>query len=570
MANWYVSSTGWTAVAPWAASTAYAVGALVRQLATPTVGNERVWRCTTAGTSAASEPAWTLTKSSTTTSGTAVFTEVTGQETYQAPGAWGAPHARLASAFGTSWAAAGDNVYLSHDHAETQATALTIAPTGTSASPNYIACVTSAGSVPPVSADLRTTATISTTTSATLQISGAHATVYGIIFSCGTGANTQAFTIGSGTGHLTFDSCALRRGATGGTSAGFSIGGTNSGASQNRIVLQNTTLQFGSTGDKIALYSSVRWRSTAGAITGATLPSALLGTSGAMGEMAAEGVDLSAIPAGSTIVDAACTARSVALKDCKFAAGVTVAATPNAPSGCTTHVLRSDSAATNYRDEKYTYAGTQVPETIIVRTGGASNGTTAVSVNLTSTANSKWVLPFEGLPFVAWNASTSVATATVEGIWNAAALPTNAEVWFDLEYLGSSATPVGSFVSGTKADNLAAGTSLTASTAAWDSLVTARANSTAYTVGAVRKVASNTGRVFFCTTAGTSSASEPAGYASAVDGGSVTDGTAVFRAGVRFKQSIAFTAAQAGAVYAYPKLARASTTVYLDPTLTLA
>ena len=43
---WYASSVGWSAVTAWASGTVTAVGALVRQLATPTVGNERVFRCT--------------------------------------------------------------------------------------------------------------------------------------------------------------------------------------------------------------------------------------------------------------------------------------------------------------------------------------------------------------------------------------------------------------------------------------------------------------------------------------------------------------------------------------------
>jgi hypothetical protein len=60
------------------------------------------------------------------------------------------------------------------------------------------------------------------------------------------------------------------------------------------------------------------------------------------------------------------------------------------------------------------------------------------------------------------------------------------------------------------------------------------------------------------------------GYANAVDGDAITDGTAAFRAGCRFKQTLTLSSpqpAQAGYLYAYPKLGRASTTYFLDPKL---
>src|SRR6266404_558133 len=102
MANWYIGSVEWTAVAAWAALTAYVStsnggrGDYVRQLAAPSTGNERVFRCTTSGTSLASEPSCTLTKNATTTETAGpVWTECTGQEADQVAGTWKAPHARL-------------------------------------------------------------------------------------------------------------------------------------------------------------------------------------------------------------------------------------------------------------------------------------------------------------------------------------------------------------------------------------------------------------------------------------------------------------------------------------------
>lgn len=75
----YVDSTKYAAVSAWTAATVYAAGALVRQLATPTVNNERVFVCIVGGTSAGAEPSWALTKGAKTTDNTITWQECTGQ-----------------------------------------------------------------------------------------------------------------------------------------------------------------------------------------------------------------------------------------------------------------------------------------------------------------------------------------------------------------------------------------------------------------------------------------------------------------------------------------------------------
>jgi hypothetical protein len=70
--TWYVKDNsvttpgdgtiGWSAVAKWAALTAYTAGQFVRQNAAPAVGAERCFVCIIAGTSLAAEPTWTVTR----------------------------------------------------------------------------------------------------------------------------------------------------------------------------------------------------------------------------------------------------------------------------------------------------------------------------------------------------------------------------------------------------------------------------------------------------------------------------------------------------------------------------
>jgi hypothetical protein len=209
--------------------------------------------------------------------------------------------------------------------------------------------------------------------------------------------------------------------------------------------------------------------------------------------------------------------------------------------------------------------------TTVVRTGGASDGTTAYSWAILNGLNSStWLSYFESFPIAVWNSSPGVAASyTIHGIVNSASLPNNDDIWLSLDYFGSGTTTQSTEASGTKSDLLAAPTALTAdSVSAWDGGLTARANSTAYSVGDIVKVSSNPGRAFFCTFAGTSAASLPAGYASAVDGGSVSDGGATFRAGMRFQQTITITPQAAGFVRGYVRVATPNTTYYIDPTLT--
>ena len=193
----------------------------------------------------------------------------------------------------------------------------------------------------------------------------------------------------------------------------------------------------------------------------------------------------------------------------------------------------------------------------------------------------RWTMPFVALPIAIWNSSTGSVSATVEGIadprdfW---ALPNNDEVWFTVEYLGSSSTPQGSYTAGTKANNLATGSAPSASTQAWDSAATAWATSTAYTVGTIRKVSTNAGRLscdfyFWHGRSGTDNTI----FSSAVDGGTVTDNSGanqvVWKAMWRFNRLVTLSPnpGMAGPLTIYTNVGKASLNgVYIDPLITLS
>lgn len=125
--------------------------------------------------------------------------------------------------------------------------------------------------------------------------------------------------------------------------------------------------------------------------------------------------------------------------------------------GALTKIVRSDAAGFDYRQENWNYFGSQVMETSIVRSGGASDSITPVSWKLTSTTNTSFDFPFECDPLRIWNPNTAKnVTATIFGATSTGGVPNNDDIWMELAYLGNASFPLASFVSSGKANTLVA------------------------------------------------------------------------------------------------------------------
>lgn len=381
---------------------------------------------------------------------------------------WANAYTTLAAACAAK--AAGDVFFVSEDHAETQASAMTITAPGTVSNPNRILCVDHNGSVPPVSADLRTTATVSTTGANAIFLNGFFY-CYGIAFQ----ANSAA-AAGGGNINLSntsgnqqrYDSCVFRVLS----SASSSVATPNS---SNALFLNNCSFKFGNVACTINLGRGLfSWSNSPSAIDAAgSLPTTLFNnTGGTPLVLQLEAVDFSEL-SGKTIFPSFGAPVNALLKDCKLPASVTISATQNGGMGAgNVTLIRADSGAVNYRMEKYNYAGTQTTETTIVRTGGATDGTQPVAIKVVTTANSRWADPFTCIPISIWNDSTSAVTATVYGIWGGGAVPNKEDIWIDVEYLGSALTPQGSFISSGNADILATAAN-TSDASSWGGSTTA-------------------------------------------------------------------------------------------------
>lgn len=464
MADWYLGSAQWTAVTAWAALTSYSIGDLRRQLAAPTVGNERVFRCTTAGVSLASEPSWTLTKGGTTTEVSGpVWTEVTGNSTY----GWTAAGARWSNTV-VNWTAAGDRVFVASTHSETIAGTITVlAAAGTVNSPVTVISVDPAGSTPPVAADYLPGATLATSTTNTIWFGhGGGIVTYGVYYKAGSSSSSASIEFNPR--NHNFESYfrvvdgLLELVGTG--AAGDIKFGLNEGyASTQYIVLENTPVKFSNAGQTCRMGgNTLEWRNTASATQG-TVPTTLFTAIGWTSRGYLDGLDLSAF---SGTLSNGIRGMQLDVVNCRTHASLTPSATPSNRDDMV-RMTNCGSGATNYKLYKRELAGVLTEEATIIRTGGASDGTTGFARKVVTTADARRYAPFKGVPMTQWVDSTGGSkTITVEMVNDGTTL-TNQEVWLEVEYLGSSSYPIASGASSFTATPLTTAANLSTSSETW-------------------------------------------------------------------------------------------------------
>lgn len=379
---------------------------------------------------------------------------------------WANAYTTLKAAAEAAGTAAGDSFWVSEDHAETTASNTTITFKGTAAAPDRVTCVNHAGTVPPVSADLATSATVTTTSSGTLGIGG-YAKFYGITISCGSGASgIITMTLGLAThNRLHFKNCALKSGSTT-SSSQIAIGSGSAGISTT-VLFEDTTVQVAAAGASLTVLNGVefRWYGSSSTITGATVPTTLFTAQNlGAGRAFLDGVDLNPL-SGKTLVGALTRGGYYYLKDCRLPASITINATL-AGSSAEIYVMRSASGATAYNLEKHTIYGDQTLETTVVRSGGKTMNGTPIAIKMISSAGAAYHRPFESTVLVAGSSGTGSKTVTVYGVWSGGSVPTDKEVWMEVGYLGNGSYPQASFDKGT-GDELHAGTNQATDSSSW-------------------------------------------------------------------------------------------------------
>ncbi len=526
----YVTSVGWSAVTAWATGASKAAGALVRQNATPTAGNERVYVCIVAGTThATTEPTWTFTRGVKITDNTVTWQECTGLSavngdltntpnwtaakaatpavlgqiiqrnngvSYQicttagamsgsepafsdtagvtttdttavwtSLGAVGnftggqAPHARTTNCLTTTWAQAGNSVFVKSDHNSTRAGSNSYVGAGTAAAPINVICH-GGGAYPPTSS---TTGAIETVTGVNNHSFAGYLYVEGIKFVCSTNGGNIFW--GSSTFHCVGKN--LQFACTGAGSSQV-IDVNNGGNPQGRTIWDNVTCEFSHVSQGLGISGRFQWRNTPTAIVNNVIPTLLTFAPNVAGlHTDISGCDFNNVGSGKTLVgQSAYGGGRITFTNCKVNASATLAATPNQPSQ-RFEFINCDSGDTHYKISIFGYEATLTDEITIVRTGGATDGETPISWKVVTNANCKVLRPFECPPIAIWNTSTGSKTITIQGIWGGGAVPTNNDIWMEVDYLGTSGVPLASTASDAPTTSLTAAGAQTAGSGTW-------------------------------------------------------------------------------------------------------
>jgi len=299
--------------------------------------------------------------------------------------------------------------------------------------------------------------------------------IYGMTFRVGSaGATNIQVGFSAVPGALHFDTCVLHCNSThaGGQ---IQVGYASATTSDDIIVtFRNTSFQFNNTSQEIALRSGpVRFYNCS--VAGSTISQVFLCLVSNVIDVICEGCNFSLLPHANLInVGVASTGR-VLFKNCKIPASVSKSTGTLPGSGAVTVTLDNCSnSAVNYEKYYRDYKGILSTETTIVRTGGASDGVTPLSWLTTTTANSKLEGNYFRSPeIVRWNETVgSPITVTVEIVHDSvgtgtAGRVTNRDIYLEVQYLGTSTSPLSLFVNDGPSDILAAGSDQTDSTEVW-------------------------------------------------------------------------------------------------------
>ena len=379
--------------------------------------------------------------------------------------------AKATAAAAITAAGSGGKIYASDNHSEVAGAAITLACSTDPAQPNVIMSVDDNGNPEPPTA-LLTGATISTGVgNFILSVTGFG--VFRQIKFVRPGISGAALLIGGAATPVwqRFEDCIFELSTTG-TAARVTMGVSSANIDDSQVEWQDVQVTFGATAQGINAIVPLTWIGGSAAATGTVPTTLFLPTAGLGADVTIRGVDLSAFNSGNSLVNVSTgTIGHYKFINCKLGASVTATTgTHPGQGGVTVELLNCDSGDTNYRNEWWGYQGNYVTETTIVRTGGATDGATPISYELTSSAAASQYSPLVWRAGYVWNDTIgSAITLTVHVITDNVTL-TDKEAWLEVEYLGTSGSTQQSLITDHAADDafyLGSGANQATSSEAW-------------------------------------------------------------------------------------------------------
>lgn len=426
------TTLGGEVCSPWQASHAYSVGA--RCVCTAAYGTPaaqgKVFECTAStGNSGGSQPAWDLTVGNTTTDGSVTWT-------CREPTSWDNASCYLDYVTNYACAAAGGDTVLVHEaHSENRSRTINTATTLTT--PLRILCVDKAD-------DSLSVGAVCSGSSWTIFAAGAVYS-YGVLYK--STSEALQFNCNARASHFVLESdgsdviyCGynnLNINSSGDYPLALEIinGGIDNSASACGIIIGGNNIAFSWRGGTFKAHASL-----ASLFYGINYP--------VTGRF--EGVDFSSLPATCELTEVNASAgwyhgtrRTAEWINCKFPATFSGFFTNPYPQGiCPGYFPWERVKAHNCANGNIVYGfaeanglGTIGQEATIIRTGGASNGTTGHSFKMVSNAHCcERFNAFISTEIFGWTVSTSSTTFTIEGIWDSETNIQDDEIWMELLY----------------------------------------------------------------------------------------------------------------------------------------
>lgn len=387
---------------------------------------------------------------------------------------WAKAATTLAAALAV--ATASDTVWVADDHSESTVGSVAWALASTTGL--RILCANTHVTEPPTG--LAATAVIATTSTSASSIAG-QGYIHGITFSIGSSTNNGTLSLGGSADNvLVFSSCTFILGGNN-TSSRINIGPAGSGSNKASIVKWlNCSAKFANATQSFSLqHGFLHFINLSVDGTGAHPVTLFRITANGLFPVALiECSDLSGVTPTNLIDVSTDVSADITFRNCKFSVATVTGAIP-AYGATRLHIHNCDTGATNYNLYEGSFAGTVEEETTIVRSGGASDGTTALSWKMGTNANAIYPqAPLRSPEIVVWNDTTgSSKAATVEFVHDtnvsagqgagASSAFQNNEVWLELLYISASGTPLGSFISSAPADVMTSASDDASSSATW-------------------------------------------------------------------------------------------------------